>query len=139
VTVTCVSGNITAGADDDDDDEVAGVLVAAEVKRGEMLLLLLLLLLDWDVAVVVVVAVVAAAGVVGVREERLRAALIRTFTVDGIFRINTCMYYSTTEYSFIIIIIDVGTMMITVNKESTISYTQRLHYFLLWWRARAND
>lgn len=136
--MTCVSGNITAGADDDDDDEVAGVLVAAEVKRGEMLLLLLLLLLDWDVAVVVV-AVVAAAGVVGVREERLRAALIRTFTVDGIFRINTCMYYSTTEYSFIIIIIDVGTMMITVNKESTISYTQRLHYFLLWWRARAND
>lgn len=83
--MTCVSGNITAGADDDDDndEEVAVVLVAAEVERGEMLLLLLLLL-DWDVAAA---AVVAAAGVVGVREERLRAALIRTFTVDGIFRI----------------------------------------------------
>jgi hypothetical protein len=75
--VTCVSGKIAVG----DDGEVLLLVVLPEEERGEILLLPLLLLF-WDVDVVVVVA---DGVVVGVREERLRAALIRTFTVDGIF------------------------------------------------------
>lgn len=76
MTVTCVSGKIAVG----DDGEVLLVVVLPEEDRGEILLLPVLLLF-WDVDVVVVVA---DGVVVGVREERLRAALIRTFTVDGI-------------------------------------------------------
>lgn len=46
---------------------------------------------DEEVVVEVVAVVVLPADVGGVREERLRAALIRTFTVDGIL---TWLHYT---------------------------------------------
>ena len=77
--MTCVSGNIIVEVGccccccrTEDEEE--------EEERGESLDMFF-----WEVEVgVVAVAVVAADGGVGVREERLRAALIRTLTVDGI-------------------------------------------------------
>ena len=69
--VTCVSGS-----------NEGLLLLLVVVERGEIFL--------WeDITVDVVVPLLAAVVVVaaedaGVREERLRAALIRTLTVDGI-------------------------------------------------------
>jgi len=60
-----------------------GLLLLLVVERGEIFLLWEDRTVDDDVPLLAAVAVVVAEDA-GVREERFRAALIRTFTVDGI-------------------------------------------------------
>jgi len=66
--VTCVSGCNNTEEEEEEADEAELLFFWGEVADE----------------VVEVVVVLLPADVGGVREERLRAALIRTFTVDGI-------------------------------------------------------
>ena len=127
--MTCVSGNIIVEVGccccccrTEDEEE--------EEERGESLDMFF-----WEVEVgVVAVAVVAADGGVGVREERLRAALIRTLTVDGILLSSSSSISSSISkyYSQVIVsapLIYYGVVMLPSSSSDEMIHTYQIFGF----------